>query len=131
MAEQDLGWATEAEVASRTALEVQEVGAVMEVAEEVVVVEVRLRIRRVMSTRLMSDDRRGGRGGGGRGGPAGGQGAGDRGPPPESGERRLRKMIIKFAEEDVSCTRLDQLWVYIRLEGRRVEGRDQHQARKV
>jgi hypothetical protein len=52
---------------------------------------------------LTLDDRRGGRGGGGRGGYGGGDR--DRPPPPESGSNRMRKMIIKFAEEDVSAAR--------------------------
>lgn len=48
---------------------------------------------------IVDDNRRGGRGG--RGGYNGG-GDRDRPPPPESGSNRMRKMIIKFAEEEVS-----------------------------
>lgn len=56
---------------------------------------------------MFSDDR--GRGRGGRGGYGGGGGGGgdSRPPVPESSTARMRKMVVKFADEEVSFYHYD------------------------
>lgn len=61
----------------------------------------RMRMRR-RSANMEIDDRGGrGRGRGGHGGH--GHGGDSRPPPPESSNARMRKMVVKFADEEVGC----------------------------